>query len=324
MLRRIVRVVFPTVLLILASLTQAQTNNGPVNYIYDDLGRLVAVIDGQGNAAIYAYDAVGNILSISRVTAGQVSIIYFTPSSGPVGMSVTISGTRFSTTANQNTVQFNGTTATVVSATATQIVATVPMNATSGPISVTSPSGSATSSSSFTVTTGSDAPTITGFSPTIGTPGTSVTVTGTNFDPTPGNNHLKFNITSQSVDSVTNTTSIATTVPAQTASGPLSISTVHGTAVSSQDFYIPFPPIRRQTLVIPTAFRFPARRTSCSALPARSRWEDMEHESKDFKEENTKDNESPTRCPKPRPRLRIPPLPLGAGLTVSPFTTGAM
>jgi len=39
--------------------------NGPVNYLYDDLGRLAGVVDSQGNAAVYTYDAIGNILSIS-------------------------------------------------------------------------------------------------------------------------------------------------------------------------------------------------------------------------------------------------------------------
>ncbi|TKB65971.1 MAG: hypothetical protein E8D52_16445 [Nitrospira sp.] len=29
------------------------------HYIYDDLGRLSQVIDGQGNVATYTYDAVG-------------------------------------------------------------------------------------------------------------------------------------------------------------------------------------------------------------------------------------------------------------------------
>jgi YD repeat-containing protein len=33
-------------------------------YIYDALGRLSQVIDGQGNVATYNYDAVGNLLSI--------------------------------------------------------------------------------------------------------------------------------------------------------------------------------------------------------------------------------------------------------------------
>ena len=37
-------------------------------YIHDDLGRLSQVIDGQGNVATYTYDAVGNLLSITRST----------------------------------------------------------------------------------------------------------------------------------------------------------------------------------------------------------------------------------------------------------------
>ena len=41
-------------------------------YIYDDLGRLSQVIDGQGNVATYTYDAVGNLLSITCNTGGVV------------------------------------------------------------------------------------------------------------------------------------------------------------------------------------------------------------------------------------------------------------
>jgi YD repeat-containing protein len=48
---------------VLVSADQAQ-------YIYDDLGRLTKVIDGQGNVATYNYDAVGNLLSITRSTGG--------------------------------------------------------------------------------------------------------------------------------------------------------------------------------------------------------------------------------------------------------------
>ena len=39
-------------------------------YIYNDLGRLSQVIDGSGNVATYTYDAVGNLLSITRNTGG--------------------------------------------------------------------------------------------------------------------------------------------------------------------------------------------------------------------------------------------------------------
>jgi len=37
-------------------------------YFYDELGQLVGVLDGQGDAALYTYDAVGNLLSIDRST----------------------------------------------------------------------------------------------------------------------------------------------------------------------------------------------------------------------------------------------------------------
>ena len=45
-----------------------------VRYVYDAAGRLVAVIDQNGDAAIYTYDAVGNVLSIARQSAGVVSV----------------------------------------------------------------------------------------------------------------------------------------------------------------------------------------------------------------------------------------------------------
>jgi YD repeat-containing protein len=214
-------------------------NNGPVNYIYDDLGRLVGVIDVYGNAAEYSYDAVGNILSISRFNSNQVSIIQFTPESAPVGTLVTINGTGFSSTANQNTVTFNGSAATVSSATTTQLQATVPAGASTGPIAVTSPNGMATSSKSFTVTATNGTPTITSFSPANGLANTAVNIVGTNFDTTLANDRLRLNTSQAAVSSVTSTT-IAATVPASTASGRFTLLTPAGTAVSSQDFYIPF------------------------------------------------------------------------------------
>ena len=40
-----------------------------VRYIYDESGRLVGAIDPAGDAAAYSYDAVGNLLSITRSTS---------------------------------------------------------------------------------------------------------------------------------------------------------------------------------------------------------------------------------------------------------------
>lgn len=62
-------------------------------YIYDDLGRLSQVIDGQGNVATYTYDAVGNLLSIARNTGGvgAPTITALTPNTGSAGASVSVS-----------------------------------------------------------------------------------------------------------------------------------------------------------------------------------------------------------------------------------------
>ncbi|MGH2518660.1 MAG: IPT/TIG domain-containing protein, partial [Chloroflexota bacterium] len=74
----------------------------------------------------------------------------FSPTSGPVGTVLTLTGTGFT---GATSVRFNGTAATAYTvASATRITATVPAGATSGPISVTTPNGSATSAASFTVT----------------------------------------------------------------------------------------------------------------------------------------------------------------------------
>ena len=95
-----------------------QGQSAPVNYVYDELGRLVGVIDGTGASAVYVYDAVGNLTSIGRYTSGTVSILEFTPDNGPNGTTVTIYGTGFSSTPSQNTVTLNGVAATVTSSTA--------------------------------------------------------------------------------------------------------------------------------------------------------------------------------------------------------------
>jgi YD repeat-containing protein len=223
--------------LLLMSVTNRGQASNEIVYVYDELGRLVAVIDTASEAAVYKYDAVGNLLSISRYSAAQVSLVEFTPNGGPIGTTVTIYGTGFSTTASQNSVTFNGVAATVTSATTTKIVTTVPVGATTGLIGITTPQGSAVSSTQFVVG-GAGAPTITDFSPTIGLAGTAVTVTGTNFDPAIANNKSKFNATISSVSSAT-ATSLATTVPTVATSGHISISTPAGTAVSSNDFFVP-------------------------------------------------------------------------------------
>ena len=126
-----------------------------VEYGYDELGRLVFVSDQTGSAAMYSYDAVGNLLAISRVDSGTLTapvvITAMVPARGAVGTSVSVFGKGFSGVPSQNAVSFNGAPATVTFATPTRLIISVPPSATTGTVTVTAPPGSANSPNPFTV-----------------------------------------------------------------------------------------------------------------------------------------------------------------------------
>jgi hypothetical protein len=92
------------------------------------------------------------ILMCSNVYAQVPTIASFTPVSGPVGSTVIITGTNFSTTAAANIVWFGAVKAIVTTATTTQLTLTVPTGATYKPISVTTNNYTAYSLSPFLVT----------------------------------------------------------------------------------------------------------------------------------------------------------------------------
>src|SRR5438874_13463311 len=119
-----------------ASTLWAQSN---VQYVYDGLGRLAQVIDPSGNTATYNYDAVGNLLSITRSTTSPsgLAVFSFSPAHGGVGQTVTIQGQNFSATPSSNTVKFNGTTATVSAAATNQLTPRAPQAPPTAPSAVT-------------------------------------------------------------------------------------------------------------------------------------------------------------------------------------------
>lgn len=206
-----------------------------ISYVYDDAGRLRAVIDPASDTAIYAYDRVGNLTGITRQPSTTLAVLQFTPSAGPGGTPVTLYGMGFSATPASNTVKFNGTTATVLTASTTVLTANVPSGATTGPIAVTVGANTATSAASFTV--GSGAPTLSGLTPAVANYGATVTLTGTNYDTTPINNRVAFTAAMGAVATATNTT-ITVPVPSTAQTGPLSVSTISGTATSPQELYV--------------------------------------------------------------------------------------
>ena len=133
----------------------AQAQQPVIHYLYDDLGRLVGVVDPDGNAATYTYDAVGNILAISRHnvadTTGPVGITLVSPTQGMIGTPVAIFGRGFSGDPAQNTVSFGGAIAPVAASSANSLSTSVPLGALTGLITVTTPLGAATSPEPFMV-----------------------------------------------------------------------------------------------------------------------------------------------------------------------------
>jgi hypothetical protein len=118
----------------------------------------------------------GTITSVGPFTVTlPPTISSFTPTSAPVGATVSITGNNFT---GATSVKFNGSAASYTVNSATSVTTAVPTGATSGPISVTTAAGTATSAGSFNVI---PAPTIASFTPTQGPVGKKVTIYGSNF-----------------------------------------------------------------------------------------------------------------------------------------------
>ena len=155
----------------------------------------------------------------------------FTPSNGPVGTAVTISGQNLlGTTA----VLFNGLATTFLTPTSnTALMAYVPAGVTTGPLTVVTPGGSTNTGSRWFYA----APAIQSFSPVRGLPGTNVVITGTNFL---GTTAVRFNGVSASFQPPTNNTTLVATVPAGAQTGPIEVVTPGGQAFSETPFVLDY------------------------------------------------------------------------------------
>jgi IPT/TIG domain-containing protein len=191
----------------------------------------VLVTNGTGTSTDTAADDFDVTASLAP------TITSFTPTGGPAGTIVTITGTNL---CNPSAVTFNNIPAVTFSATnATTIVATVPATATTGLIRVTTPTApTAASATNFTV---GAAPTITSFTPTSGPVGTNVTITGTNLT---GVTSVKFNGLAATFTTST-ATSVTATVPTGATTGKVSVTTGVGTATSTADFTVTTAPVAR-------------------------------------------------------------------------------
>ena len=206
------------------------------------------------NVVVHNTDGNSSAFTYNTTAAGPVcpGIPTFSPATGFVGSTVTISG---SFTTAPTHVRFNTSgLVTPTTTSATSVTAVVPVGATTGRIHVYTAAGQSTSATNFTVLT-APVPTITGFTPAFGPVGTSVTITGTNFSGTVSGtsfttSSLKFNTTSATTFKVDSATQITATVPTGATTGKISVTTPGGTATSSTNFTVSNTHSRSVTLAL--------------------------------------------------------------------------
>jgi hypothetical protein len=175
-----------------------------------------------GSVVVTVSGVASNGVAFTVLPTPTISIL--NPTSGPVGASVTITGTNFGASQGTSTVTFNGTAASPTGWTASSIAVPVPAGATTGNVVVTV-NGVASNGINFTVL---PTPTITLLNPNSGPIATPVTVTGTNFGASQGASTITFNGIAATPTSWS-ATSIAAPVPNGATTGNV-IVTVNGVA----------------------------------------------------------------------------------------------
>lgn len=168
-----------------------------------------------------------NTMKSNRAFLVTPQIKSFTPISGIVGATVTITGVSL-TQATKVTVGGKPATFTVNSD--TQVTAKVPVGAKTGKITITTPGGIAASSGTFSVV-----PSISSFSPTSGPVGTAVTILGNSFTKA---SQVTFGGVAATSYQVISDTQVDALVPTGAVTGPIAITTVGGTGTSSTNFTV--------------------------------------------------------------------------------------
>lgn len=207
------------------SFTGANGNPDPTTFTVDAATQITANVPaGVGSGPISVTTPAGTVTtSTSFIAIPPPTVNGVAPISGPVGTKAIITGTAFTAA---SAVRFNGVAATFTVDSYTQITTTVPAGAATGPVTVTTPAGSANAPTNFTVI---PPPSITGIDPSSAWVGATVTISGANLS---NASQVSFDGAAASFGVVSDT-KITAVVPDNATSGPISVTTVAGTATSA-------------------------------------------------------------------------------------------
>ncbi|MBK0403323.1 IPT/TIG domain-containing protein [Adhaeribacter sp. BT258] len=226
----------------LTGTNQVNFNGTPATFSNVTSTSLTAVVPANATTGpIAVYTPAGYYTTASNGAAGVFTVLSlvptissFTPTGGPEGTLVTVSGTNFT---GATSVTVGGVPAISFSVqSATSLTLYIPTGAITGPIVITNPSGTATSATNFTVV---PAPVITSVSPNSEVVGASVVIYGSNFQ---NASYVGFNGTSAPGYVVNSSgTEITVTVPAGATTGQIRVTTPGGTTYSSSNFTVLVP-----------------------------------------------------------------------------------
>lgn len=137
----------PILVVLLPLLAFGQGNTS--RYVYDNNGRLRAVIVPSGEASIYDYDAAGNFTGIRQVNGNYLELFDFYPKVGVPGDRITFIGVGFG--AGVSSVAFTGAQSQNFTFNSTTVRATVPVGTITGPVTLTTANGVVTTAVPFTL-----------------------------------------------------------------------------------------------------------------------------------------------------------------------------
>ncbi len=186
--------------------------------------------------ATHNFSTISNVITTATNFFVQAVFSSFAPASGRAGTNVILTGANFIGCSN---VTFGGVPATDFTiSNNTTIRVAVPAGASTGRIAVSPPSGTLLSS----VQSATDfkiLPSISSFTPGGGSTNTLVTVTGSGLDEKSPHPDVTIGGGAAVTFSTVSPGTLSFNVPANAASGPITITTTNGSVTSSQIFYLP-------------------------------------------------------------------------------------
>lgn len=189
---------------------------------------MTAIVPSGATTGMVKVTTFTSALSSNRPFRVSPQVTSFSPASGKVGATITITGVSLKQTSN---VTVGGKTATFKVTSDTQLTLTVPAGALNGQrIVVTTAGGTASSATNFIVV-----PSISSFTPTSGKVGTAVTVSGHSFT---GATSVTFGGTAATSLQVINDTQVDALVPTGAVTGTIEVKTSGGTATSTGKFTV--------------------------------------------------------------------------------------